>query len=97
MAKNKVVSAIDIGTAKICTLIAVVEEGGDLRVVGASSVQSQGISKSQIVDLEKTSQALTESVDAAERMAGFSISQAFVSVSGKHIESQNSKGCRRGR
>lgn len=92
MARNRVVAAIDIGTEKICTLIAVVEEGGELRVVGASSVQSQGIRKSQIVNLEETIVALTESVDAAERMAGFSISQAFVSVSGKHIESQNSRG-----
>ncbi len=92
MSKTKVVSAIDIGTTKICTLIAVIEEGGQLRVVGASAVQSQGINKSQIVDLEKTTTVLTESVDAAERMAGFSISQAFVSVNGQHIESQNSKG-----
>lgn len=92
MAKQRVVSAIDIGTAKICTLIAVIDEGEELRVVGASSVQSQGINKSQIVDLEKTTAALTESVDAAERMAGFSISQAFVSIGGTHIESQNSKG-----
>lgn len=92
MAKAKILSAIDIGTAKISTLIAVIEEGGDLRIVGASSVASQGMSKSQIVNLEQTMSALTESVDAAERMAGFSISQAFVSVSGKHVESQNSKG-----
>lgn len=92
MARNRVIAAIDIGTEKICTLIAVVEEGGELRVVGASSVQSQGIRKSQIVNLEETILALTESVDAAERMAGFSISSAFVSVSGKHIESQNSRG-----
>lgn len=92
MAKNRVVAAIDIGTEKICTLIAVMEEGGELRVVGASSVQSQGIRKSQIVNLEEANLALTESVDAAERMAGFSISSAYVSVSGKHIESQNSRG-----
>lgn len=92
MAKNTVVSAIDIGTGKICTLIAVVEEGGALRVVGASSVQSQGIRKSQIVNLEEATAAVTESVDAAERMAGFSIANAYISVSGKHIESQNSKG-----
>lgn len=92
MPKSNVISAIDIGTNKICTLIAVMEEGGELRVVGASSVQSQGIRKSQIVNLEQTTAAVTESVDAAERMAGFSISQAYVSVSGKHIESQNSKG-----
>lgn len=92
MAKNQVVAAIDIGTAKVCTLIAVVEEGGQLRIVGASSVRSQGIRKSQIVNLEEATIAITESVDAAERMAGFSISEAYVSVSGRHIESQNSKG-----
>lgn len=92
MSKNNVIAAIDIGTGKVCTLIAVVEEGGELRVVGASSVQSQGIKKSQIVNLEEATSAITESVDAAERMAGFSISRAYVSVSGKHIESQNSKG-----
>jgi len=92
MPKNTTIAAIDIGTGKVCTLIAIVEEGGELRVVGASSVQSQGIRKSQIVNLEEATAAITESVDAAERMAGFSISRAYVSVSGKHIESQNSKG-----
>lgn len=92
MAKQNILSAIDIGTGKVCTLIAVLEEGGSLRVVGASSVQSQGIRKSQIVNLEEATAAISESVDAAERMAGFSISDAYVSVSGKHIESQNSKG-----
>ena len=92
MAKNQIIAAIDIGTAKVCTLIAVVEEGGELRIVGASSVRSQGIRKSQIVNLEEATAAITESVDAAERMAGFSISEAYVSVSGRHIQSQNSKG-----
>lgn len=92
MAKNQVVAAIDIGTAKVCTLIAVVEEGGQLRIVGASSVLSRGVRKSQIVNLEEATQAITESVDAAERMAGFSIAEAFISVSGRHIQSQNSKG-----
>lgn len=92
MAKNSVIAAIDIGSAKICTLIAVVEEGGDLRVVGASSVKSQGVNKSQIVNLEEAAASITESVDAAERMAGFSISEAFVSISGRHIESLNSSG-----
>jgi cell division protein FtsA len=92
MAKNSVIAAIDIGSAKICTLIAIVEEGGDLRVVGASAVKSQGVSKSQIVNLEEASAAITESVDAAERMAGFSVTEAFVSISGRHIESLNSSG-----
>ena len=45
-----------------------------------------------IVDLESVLHSIERSLDAAERMAGFSINSAFVSVSGNHIKSRNSKG-----
>jgi len=50
------------------------------------------VRKSQVVDIEEAVTAITKSVEAAERMAGFSISNAFVSVGGAHIQSQNSSG-----
>jgi len=93
MARQKIISALDIGTEKVCTLIAAL--GGtdkDVQVIGVSSVPSRGLRKSQIVDLEEAMGAITESVDAAERMAGMGIRSAFVTISGAHIESQNSKG-----
>jgi cell division protein FtsA len=87
------ISVVDLGSSKITCVIATRgEEDNALRVVGVASVSSRGIRKSQIVDIEDTIEAVTEAVESAERMAGLSIKDATVSVSGIHIESQNSKG-----
>ena len=93
MSRPQIITAIDLGTDKCTTLIATLdEETNQLQVKGVAAVPSQGIRKSQIVDLEKAVSTMTESLDAAERMAGFDVKSAYVSVSGVHIKSQNSKG-----
>lgn len=92
MPKDKIISAIDVGSSKITTLIATFFKEEKLSVIGVSTTQSRGMRKGQIVDIEETVAAISESVDAAERMAGVSIGSAFVSIGGAHIQSQNSKG-----
>lgn len=93
MARGNVIAGIDVGTDKVCTIItSVSNESKKLHVIGVSSHPSSGIRKSQIVDLEDTINAITESVESAERMAGYTVSNAFVSISGANIKSQNSKG-----
>lgn len=89
--KRHVTAAIDIGTDKITVLIAGQDEGG-LRLLGAASVRSQGVRKSEIVALEDVVKSINLAVDAAERMAGTNITSAMISLSGRHIESQNSTG-----
>ncbi|EKD90521.1 MAG: hypothetical protein ACD_31C00002G0020 [uncultured bacterium] len=90
MAKDKVVCAIDVGSSKIATLIASINEDGRVNLIGVAATNSRGVKKSQIVDIESAVEAITESVESAERMAGYSISQAFVSMGGPQIESINS-------
>lgn len=93
MSKGRIIAGIDIGSNKICTIIASVSpETNRINVIGVSSQPSKGLRKSQIVDIEDAIAAITESVEAAERMAGFSLSSAYASISGSHIASQNSKG-----
>ena len=94
MTKQHLIAAIDIGSAKIATLIVSQSPDDALRLnaIGVSSVPSRGIKKSQVVDIEEAIAAITDSVEAAERMAGFSVSNAVISVSGEHIKSFNSKG-----
>lgn len=89
MAKDKVICGIDVGSSKIATLIASVDETGKINLIGVSSTPSRGVRKSQVVDIEEAVGSITESVEAAERMAGYSISQAFVSLGGPQIESIN--------
>jgi cell division protein FtsA len=93
MSKQNLVCAIDIGTDKVVTLVGDTSDGPQqIRILGVSSVPSKGIRKSQIVDLNLAAEAITESVDAAERMAGMNIHHAYVSIGGQHIQSLNSKG-----
>src|SRR3990172_8557676 len=95
MAKTKVVSSIDIGSSKVSALIAQnrpEETSSRLHIVGAASTVSRGVRKGQIVNIEEAVSSITEAVEAAERMAGYNISHAWVSVGGSHITSQNSHG-----
>lgn len=89
---KKIVAGIDIGTTKITVIIAGVAEDGLVNVLGVATIPSRGIRKGQIVDIEEATSAIVESLEAAERMAGYSISSAFISVGGAHIMSQNSHG-----
>src|SRR3989304_5712787 len=93
MPKSQLISAIDIGTTKITTVIASIPPEADkINVIGVSNEPAKGLRKSQIVDIDETIEAITQSVEAAERMAGYSIFSALASISGIHIESLNSKG-----
>ncbi len=86
------ITAIDVGSSKITTVITSTLKDEKLSVIGVSTVASKGLRKGQIVDIDETVSAISESVDAAERMAGVSVGSAFVAVGGAHIGSQNSKG-----
>lgn len=90
MPKDKVVCGIDVGSSKIAALIANISEDGRVNLIGVSSVPSKGVKKGQIVDIESAVEAITESVESAERMAGYSIQSAFISMGGPQIESINS-------
>lgn len=94
MAKSKLIAAIDIGSSKIATLLAQVreEDPEKLHIIGAASSVSRGVRKGQIVNIEEAVACITESVEAAERMGGFNISKAWVSLDGAHVGSLNSQG-----
>lgn len=92
MSDGKITVGIDIGTSKIVTVIAKVDEEQIVHVLGVSEVKSSGIRKGQIVDIEDAVLSMNASLESAERMAGYSISRVVASIGGSHIESLNSKG-----
>jgi cell division protein FtsA len=97
MAKTRIIAGIELGSSKIATLVAQVQTDpvsfeSSISVVGVASVDSKGIRKGQIVDIEEAVEATITSVEAAERMAGYNLDNAYVALSGAHIISQNSQG-----
>jgi cell division protein FtsA len=91
MPDTKIVVGLDIGSSKISAVIGQLQEEA-INILGVSESISRGIRKGQIVDIEEAAASINSALDAAERMAGYSIDNLFVSLSGIHILSQNSKG-----
>ncbi len=87
-----IVVGIDIGTTKVCTLVARVEGERSLRILGVGIEPSQGIRKGTIVDLSSATQAISRSIEKAQRTSGLEITSALVSLAGSNIESSNTKG-----
>ncbi|NOY15296.1 MAG: cell division protein FtsA [bacterium] len=90
------IAAIDIGSKKIAALIAQVSPNADLtqpvRIIGAAKTESRGIKKALIINIDEAVSSILKTVEAAERMAGFSLKSVLINISGSHINSLNSKG-----
>jgi cell division protein FtsA len=84
-------TAIDVGSAKTCALMAELTDNG-LRYRGHGIADSRGSRKGVIVDLEKAVSAIQKAVEQAEDAAGAPIENAIVGVAGSHVRGVNSHG-----
>lgn len=89
---RRIITAIDVGSSKITTLITSVEDGKSPTVVGVCAHPSKGIKKGVVVNIDDATSAILESVTAAERMAGVTVSDVYVSINGEQVTSLNNKG-----
>ncbi|MEO6729014.1 MAG: cell division protein FtsA [Candidatus Dojkabacteria bacterium] len=87
-----IITAIDIGSTKVCTIIALVDEEGRAKVIGEASYPAHGIKKGEITGIDEAINSIASSLSGAERMAGLTVSSAYVTINGKQILSNNNKG-----
>ncbi len=87
-----IIVGLDVGTTKICTLVARVEEGNRLRILGVGIEPARGMRKGTVVDLQAAGAAIALSIEKAERTSGLEIDSALVSMAGAHVSSENSRG-----
>lgn len=86
------ICALDIGTTKICALIAEVDENHELKIIGVGTAPSEGLRRGVVINLEKTIQAIIKARQEAERMAGVEIEAVYAGIAGDHIRSVNGRG-----
>lgn len=93
---QEITAAIDVGTTKICALMAAVEHDGlgniGLRVLGEGHVASRGIRRGVVVNVAEASAAIGEAVEKCEAEAGRHMLKANVGIAGSHIATLNSSG-----
>ncbi len=91
--KNNILAALDIGTSKICALIAEIEEETQEPIIkGFGVAPAKGIKKGLVVNIEEATKSIIQAVSDAEKMSGHTISRCYVSITGDHIRSINTKG-----
>jgi len=88
---SNTVLAIDIGSTKICAIIAEID-GESLQVLGHGVTKSQGIKKGAITNIELASKSIKKAIGDAKRIAGSNITSATVSISNAYAKSLNSTG-----
>src|SRR3989441_3793280 len=89
--KEKYIVGLDIGSTKVCTLIAAVGDHG-LEPVGLGVAESKGLKKGAVVNIEAVVESIKKSVGEAEAMARCEVETVFVGLAGPHIRSFNSCG-----
>jgi cell division protein FtsA len=85
------ITAIDVGSAKTCALVAEVTDTG-LRYRGHGIAESRGSRKGVIVDLDKAVGSIQKAVEQAEDAAGVPVERALLGVAGAHVRGVNSHG-----
>ena len=88
---DNITISIDIGTTKICVLVAKYDANG-IQILGVGKSPSNGLKKGIVVDISKTVQSIKNAIKEAEFVSGYTIENASIGISGSHIQSFNSNG-----
>jgi len=89
---ERTIVGIDVGTTKVCTLVGESSADGTLKIVGVGLMPSRGIKRGVVVNVVEATEAISASIEKAERSSGYQIARAFVSLAGTHISAVNSRG-----
>lgn len=84
--------AIDVGTTKVCVLIAQKIIDDQFDIIGIGRAPSRGMAQGVVTDIAPAVQSIKAAVQEAELMAGCTIESAYIGISGAHISTHQSSG-----
>ena len=84
--------AIDLGTTKVCAVIARVLNGDGLEIIGIGTHPSEGMQNGAVVDLERTTRSIESAAQKALATAGVDANRAWIGIAAGFIQSYNSRG-----
>lgn len=86
-----IMAGLDIGTTKICCVIA--KQGAQgIEIIGMGQVPSPGVKLGQILNVEATAASIRKAVDQAQLMAGTQVSHVVVGIADRTVKSDNCTG-----
>ncbi|MBN1151233.1 cell division protein FtsA [candidate division WOR-3 bacterium] len=92
MDKKMISTALDLGSSKVCAVIAEIASRGKINVIGVGESLSEGMRHGVVINLEKTVSSIKNAIHDAEVMAGIQAGPVSIGVTGEHIKGIASKG-----
>lgn len=89
---EEIVVGLDIGTTKVCAVVAAEDELEGINILGVGVASSEGLNRGVVVNIDKTVSAIREAIGKAERAAGVTVENVIVGIAGDHVQSFQSRG-----
>ena len=89
---DRIVVGLDIGTTKVCCIIAAMEQDGGFNVMGIGKAENEGMARGTVTHIDKTVRSIQQAVQNAEVQSGIKVRAVNVGIAGDHIQSFQSRG-----
>ncbi len=89
---DDIVVGVDIGTTKVCAVVAGKDELDRVNILGVGMAPSDGLNRGVVVNIDRTVAAVREAVEEAERAAGVEVREVIVGIAGDHVQSFQTRG-----
>lgn len=94
--ENNLIAGLDIGSSFVRIAVGNMVERGEeppvLQILGAAEVQSDGVNKGVITNIENVVSSISACLEQAERMVGVPIESVWTGLSSAQVLTQNSHG-----
>src|SRR5690606_12349982 len=90
--QEQIVAGLDIGSTKVCAVVASIDEQDRIHILGVGKAPSEGLNRGVVVNIDKTVQAIRSAVEQAELASGIQVNAVNVGIAGDHIRSIRSTG-----
>jgi cell division protein FtsA len=91
MAKERIHVGLEIGTTKVCAVVAECGRDGEVRLLGVGESPSRGVRKGEIVDFQNASKCVHDALADAEERSDQEIKSVWLAVTGSHLHSFNNR------
>ena len=92
MSRDRIITALDLGSHKIRAAVLLVSQAQDLKVIGYGESFSHGIRRGQVIDLKEAVESIKEAVAMASKNGNVKISKVTIGLGGSHFKLIDSRG-----
>src|SRR3984957_16274933 len=89
---GEIVVGLDIGTTKVCAVVAEVDATDGITILGAGMVPCRGLRKGIVANIDWTVRSIKDAIESAQTMAGVEIRTIYAGIGGSHVRSSGSDG-----